>query len=113
MKYQWLDKYCKSKQGTEKDFKEEWNATRYMLKGKMFAMQGNDKSGKAIITLKLEPSHGQLPREEHQDIFPRYYMNKEQWDSNKQNPSHLYLLEVGFMACGFENRFQPITSPFG
>ena len=81
MKYQWLDDYCRSKQGAEKDFKEEWNATRYMLKGKMFALQGNDKSGKAIITLKLETSHGQLLREEYEDIFPGYYMNKEHWNS--------------------------------
>jgi len=81
MKYLWLDEYCCSKQDAEKDFKEEWDATRYMLKGKMFALQGNDKSGKAIITLKLEPSHGQLLREEYQDIFPGYYMNKEHWNS--------------------------------
>ncbi len=81
MAYEWLDEYCRSKQGAEKDFKEEWNATRYMLKGKMFAMQGNDKSGRAIITLKLEPSHGQLLREQYEDIIPGYYMNKDHWNS--------------------------------
>jgi len=79
--YSWLDHYCCSKLGVEKDFKEEWNATCYMLNGKMFALQGNDKSSKAIITLKLEPSHGQLLREEYEDIIPGYYMNKEHWNS--------------------------------
>ncbi len=81
MKYEWLDDYCRSKKGTEKDYKEEWEATRYMLLGKMFAMQGNHKDGRAIITLKLDPSHGQLLREEYADIIPGYYMNKEHWNS--------------------------------
>ncbi len=44
-------------------------------------MQGNHKDGKTIITLKLEPSHGQLPREEYSDIIPGYYMNKEHGNS--------------------------------
>ncbi len=81
MGYDWLDDYCRLKKGAEKDFKAEWDATRYMLRGKMFAMQGSDKSGKAIITLKLEPSHGQLLREQYKDVTPGYYMNKEHWNS--------------------------------
>jgi predicted DNA-binding protein (MmcQ/YjbR family) len=81
MKYEWLDDYCRTKKGTEKDYKEEWEATRYMLKGKMFALQGGHKDGKAIITLKLDPSHGQLLRDEYADIIPGYYMNKEHWNS--------------------------------
>ncbi|MDF2595951.1 MAG: hypothetical protein K0R69_2292 [Clostridia bacterium] len=81
MKYMWLDEYCLSKIGTDKDFKEEWQATRYMLRGKMFAMQGGDKEGKAIITLKLDPLYGQLLRQNYKDIIPGYYMNKEHWNS--------------------------------
>ena len=81
MGYVWLDDYCRLKKGAEKDFKAEWDATRYMLRGEMFAMQGSDKSGKAIITLKLEPSHGQLLREQYKDVTPGYYMNKEHWNS--------------------------------
>ncbi len=81
MKYEWLDEYCRSKKGAEKDYKEEWEATRYMLQGKMFALQGKHKDGKAIITLKLDPSYGQLLRDEYTDIIPGYYMNKEHWNS--------------------------------
>ncbi len=81
MQYEWLDEYCCGKKDAEKDYKEEWDATRYMLRGKMFALQGNHKDGKAIITLKLEPAHGQLLREEYSDIIPGYYMNKEHWNS--------------------------------
>ena len=81
MKYQWLDQYCLAKAGAEKDFKPEWAATRYMIKGKMFALQGGDKEGKAIITLKLEPLYGQLLRQQYKDIVAGYYMNKEHWNS--------------------------------
>lgn len=81
MKYEWLDEYCLSKKGAEKDFKLEWNATRYMISGKMFAMQGGDKYGKPIITIKLEPLFGELLRKQYKDIIPGYYMNKEHWNS--------------------------------
>lgn len=32
MHHEWLDEYWRSEKGVEKDYKEEWNATRYMLK---------------------------------------------------------------------------------
>ena len=81
MKYEWLDDYCTSKTGAHMDYKEEWEATRYMINGKMFAMRGGDKEGKEIITIKLEPQHGELLREEYKDIVPGYYMNKQHWNS--------------------------------
>lgn len=81
MKYEWMDEFCCSLKGAEKDFKEEWNATRYMIRGKMFAMQGGDKEGRPIITLKLEPPMGEMLRQQYKDIIPGYYMNKEHWNS--------------------------------
>ena len=81
MKYPWLDAYCLAKAGCEKDFKTEWQATRYMVAGKMFAMQGEDAQGNAIITLKIEPSYGAMLRQEHKDSVPGYYMNKLHWNS--------------------------------
>lgn len=81
MKYEWLDEYCLAKKSVEKDYKLEWNATRYMIRGKIFAMQGGDKVGKPIITVKLEPLFGELLREQYKDIVPGYYMNKVHWNS--------------------------------
>lgn len=81
MKYQWLNDYCLSKKAVEKEFKVEWDATRYLIGGKMFALQGGDKEGKAIITVKCDPLLGQALRAEHQHIIPGYYMNKEHWNS--------------------------------
>ena len=81
MKYAWLDEYCLSKPGTTKDFKEEWEVTRYMLRGKMYAMVGENKEKQPIITLKLEPTRGMALRETYADIAPGYYMNKVHWNS--------------------------------
>ena len=81
MKYIWLDEYCTAKQGATKEFKEDWNATRYLIGGKMFAMQGMDNTARSIITLKLHPSEGDFLRRQYADIIPGYYMNKEHWNS--------------------------------
>jgi predicted DNA-binding protein (MmcQ/YjbR family) len=70
-----------SKQGATKDYKEEWQATRYMVGGKMFAMQGDDNTNRPIITLKLLPADGDFLRRRYEDIIPGYYMNKEHWNS--------------------------------
>lgn len=81
MKYEWLDDYCLSKPAVEKDYKPEWEATRYMVAGKMFAMQGGDKAGTPIFTVKLEPAFGVAMRQQYEHITPGYYMNKEHWNS--------------------------------
>ena len=81
MGYEWIDQYCLSKKGTQKDYKPEWEATRYMLFGKMYLMAGSDKEGRPIVTFKLPPMDGVLMREQYKDIIPGYYMNKEHWNS--------------------------------
>ena len=79
--YEWLDEYCLFQLGATKDFQQEWNATRYLIGGKMFAMCCGNKNGNPIITLKLEPIHGDFLRQQYEHIIPGYYMNKEHWNS--------------------------------
>lgn len=81
MKYLWLNDYCTAKQGATKEFKEDWNATRYLISGKMFALQGMDNTSRPIITLKLNPVEGDFLRGQYADIVPGYYMNKVHWNS--------------------------------
>lgn len=81
MGYDWLDAYCLAKPGAVKDYQPEWEAHRYLVGGKMFAMHGGDKEGKEIFTLKLEPDFGAFLRQEYAGIVPGYYMNKEHWNS--------------------------------
>ena len=52
-----------------------------MLFRSMFVLQGEGKDGKPIITVKLEPIHGDFLRQQYKDIVPGYYMNKEHWNS--------------------------------
>ncbi|NOQ23120.1 MAG: MmcQ/YjbR family DNA-binding protein, partial [Candidatus Aegiribacteria sp.] len=81
MSYEWLDEYCLGKVNAVKDYKMEWEAFRYLIGGKMFAMQGEDKEKNSIISLKCDPLYGESLRKEYQHIAPGYYLNKEHWNS--------------------------------
>jgi predicted DNA-binding protein (MmcQ/YjbR family) len=81
MKYDFIEDHCLSKKGAEEDYKQEWDAIRYAVRGKMFALVGNDGEGRAIISVKHTPEHGEELRERYADIIPGYYMNKRHWSS--------------------------------
>lgn len=82
MRYTWLDDYLMKKKGVTKDFKEEWQWTRYQLGGKMFAAVCKNEQGEdSLITLKLKPEDGDFLRRQYEDIIPGYYMNKIHWNS--------------------------------
>ncbi|NLJ31591.1 MAG: hypothetical protein GX424_08340 [Clostridiales bacterium] len=48
MNVPWFDGCCLSKKGAVRDYKEAWQATRYLVGGKMFALAGGDRYGKPI-----------------------------------------------------------------
>lgn len=81
VKYEWLDAFCLAKKGVSKDYQPGWQATRYKVGDKMFAMVGGDREGKPLITVKLEPDFSSFLRQNFSDIVPGYYMNKEHWSS--------------------------------
>lgn len=77
-----INNYLCSKIAAQKDFQPDWQAHRYLLKDKMFAMHARDKQGQELLTLKLAPERGQELRELYPDqIMPGYYMNKVHWNS--------------------------------
>ncbi|WP_312939383.1 MmcQ/YjbR family DNA-binding protein [Oscillibacter sp.] len=80
--YQWLDEYLIKLPATEKEFQPIWQAYKYRLGGKMYAYIGiDDRNGRPIITLKLEPIFSDILRREYEDIVPGYYMNKVHWST--------------------------------
>ena len=82
MAYEWLERYCLSKPGAVKHYQEEWGCVLYRVDDKMFLMDGGDKNGAPIISLKLAPPHGELVRAEYPGVVvPGYYMNKTHWSS--------------------------------
>lgn len=81
-RYGWADEFMKRLAGTTSDYKAEWSAVRYMVGGKMYAMQGGDKFGEPILTIKLRPETSEFLRAKYPEyIKPGYYMNKTHWNS--------------------------------
>ena len=84
MRYDWLDAELLRWPGVTKDFKAEWNWTRYMVGGKLFcALCHDDAGGDVYITVKLEPLRGEFLRAQYDDVIPGYYCNKVHWNSVK------------------------------
>ena len=82
MRYDWLDAELCGWPGVTKDFKAEWNWTRYMVGGKLFCAICHDGAGGDVyITVKLEPLRGEFLRGQFEDVIPGYYMNKLHWNS--------------------------------
>ena len=79
--YDFIQSHCLSKKAAKEDYKQEWDAIRYTVCGKMFALIGNDGEGRPIISVKHTPEQGEELREKYDDIFPGYYLNKTLWSS--------------------------------
>jgi predicted DNA-binding protein (MmcQ/YjbR family) len=51
----------------------------FKVAGRMFALVSPSRP--LVVTLKLEPLHGQLLRGQHPSVRPGYHMNKEHWNT--------------------------------
>jgi predicted DNA-binding protein (MmcQ/YjbR family) len=81
MAYEWINEYFMEKEGTRKDYQPDWQATRYFLSDKMYAMIGGDKNGEPIVTMKCDPVFAEVLRKTYKGIVPGYYMNKRHWNT--------------------------------
>lgn len=72
---------CQKLQGVTHDYQMEWQADRYFIGGKMFAMIGSDAKDIPIITMKCDPERAETLRETTEGVVPGYYMNKAHWNS--------------------------------
>ncbi|MDR2425017.1 MAG: MmcQ/YjbR family DNA-binding protein [Prevotellaceae bacterium] len=81
MRYDFIQDYCLAKNGATEDYKEEWDAIRYTVCGKIFALICNDSQGRAVISVKHKPETGEDLREQYADIIPGYHLNKKHWSS--------------------------------
>ena len=79
--YPELFDYLMSKKGVETDYKAEWNWTRFMIRGKMFAAICADGTESALLNIKAQPDYNITIRILYEDINEGYYMNKEHWNS--------------------------------
>ncbi|KOY82997.1 MmcQ/YjbR family DNA-binding protein [Lysinibacillus macroides] len=81
MEKEMIHTYCLQLRGTTYDYQEEWQADRYHIGGKMYAMIGGNATGRPVLTLKCEPARAADLRESYDSIIPGYYMNKTHWNS--------------------------------
>jgi predicted DNA-binding protein (MmcQ/YjbR family) len=75
--------HCLSKKGAEEDYQAEWDAIRYTVGRKIFAMVSNDAEGWAVISVKHTPEQGREWREKYDEITPAFHLNKESWSSTR------------------------------
>ena len=76
-----LHSFCLTLPGTTYDYQVDWQADRYHVGGKIFAMMSGDSEKKPIITLKCDPNRAEELRENYEGIIPGYHMNKTHWNS--------------------------------
>lgn len=76
-----LHAICLKLQGATHDYQPDWQADRYFIGGKMFAMVGGEARGVPIISLKCDPHRAELLREQYEGVIPGYHMNKTHWNS--------------------------------
>lgn len=79
-RYRWLHDYASAKPYAVSDYKESWDAMRYFVHGKMFALLLRNKTG-TLLNLKCEPYLSLDYRERHPAVQPGWHMNKVHWIS--------------------------------
>lgn len=84
MNYSWVEEYALAKLGSEKEYKESWDATLYKIGGKFFVLSHKMHESE-VISVKLEPERGEFLRDWYEDIFPGYHLNKTHWNSIRLN----------------------------
>lgn len=92
-KMAWIQEKLCAKTCVEMDYKAEWDAYRFLLFQKMFAMLGYNQQMEPILTVKISPQEGAWYREEYDFITEGYYMNKVHWISICYQKASFALLE--------------------
>lgn len=67
--------------GAKVALKEEWGSMAFTVGDKLFALMGENKDGKEIITVKGLPEDNERLREDFHSVTYGYYMNKTHWIS--------------------------------
>lgn len=76
---QQLREYCLTKRGAEETY-PFGEVPVFKVMGKMFALVSVNENP-PTITLKCNPTLGQLQREKYPAVKPGYHMNKQHWNT--------------------------------
>ena len=94
--YEFIQKCCLAGKGVEEDYKREWDAVRYLIGGKMFALVGNYK----VFRGKLWVS------ELHLECVPELQVNCQDCPNCCDQQEFLffvYWLKLYFSRCNQQN----------
>ncbi|MDR0238909.1 MAG: MmcQ/YjbR family DNA-binding protein [Deltaproteobacteria bacterium] len=78
--YLWLHEYTLAKPDAVADFKESWDALRYFVHGKIFALLVRNR-GATLLNLKCDPYLSLDFRARYTTVLPGWHMNKLHWVS--------------------------------
>ncbi len=80
-RYRWLQEYLRMKPDAVEDYKESWDAWRYFVHGKIFALLVRNSDMGTLLNLKCDPYLSLDFRERHAAVLPGWHMNKLHWIS--------------------------------
>lgn len=80
-RFQTIEFLCESLKGTTQMFQAEWQATKFMIHDKMYALIGFDHQKRPILTLRQSPEQVVYYQSTYHYVVPGYYMNKHHWIS--------------------------------
>ena len=72
--------YCLSKKGVEETFPFDKVTLVFKVMGKVFAITGLDNEV-FEVNLKCDPEYAIELREEYEQIYPGFHMNKKHWNT--------------------------------
>jgi len=76
----WLHEYTLAKPDAVADYKESWDALRYFVHGKIFALLVRNRMG-TLLNLKCDPYLALDFRALYPTVLPGWHMNKLHWIS--------------------------------
>jgi len=76
----WLREYALAKPDAVENYKESWDALRYFVHGKMFALLVRNR-GATLLNLKCDPYLSLDYRARYPTVLPGWHMNKLHWVS--------------------------------
>ena len=72
--------YCLSKKEAKETYPFDEETLVFKVAGKMFGLV-YDMEGRQGLNLKCDPDLSQVLRQQYEDVFPGYHMNKKHWNT--------------------------------
>lgn len=79
--YLWIENYLIQKQGVQKDYKANWEWTRFLINDDMFAILCKDTEGNSVLNIKTSLEVTDYLRKKYSEVKECIYLNRLYWNS--------------------------------